>query len=838
MARGMRGAMAIIGGGATAPAWHDPRPARSLPGIGRVALLSALALVLCALAGALALSIAGRTHTVVNRTASLPRGLAPIVSRSFGRTDRAYWPVRHGASLSTSGGGIATTFTTDGARLSAPHGSLAVRLLDVGRGARLAPVASAAPAASADQVRYRHRAGAAGTVEEVYRNGPLGLEQAFELAQRPLAGSGPLTLVLGAAGSLKARLDRGEITFQTRSGASALTYGELEVRDATGAAVPARMDISNGRIGLVIDDRNARYPLRVDPFVEQGPKLVRGGTTGSGEGPGSSSAFGQTIALSENGDTAIVGAPDEAAGGAARIFTRSGATWSELESLPNPARHFQGTFGSSVAISADGDTAIVGVADLGAPVEHEHDGGAYVFVRSGSTWTQQGPMLSGEDESGGGVEFGSTVAISADGDTVAIGGPGQKNGEEDLAGAVWVFTRSESTWTQQGEELTGGEELPYGTNSYEQKLGSSFGCSVALSADGDTLLVGGYSDDHAAGAAWVFTRSGSSWTQQGSKLTPSDESGEGEFGKSVALSGEGDTALIGAPEDDEVAGAAWVFTRSGSSWTQQGSKLTPSDESGEGEFAETVALSGEGDTALIGAPEDDNRVGAAWIFTRSGSSWTQQGSKLTGEGEQGAGTRFDPERGGAFGAGVALSADGSTAMVGGPADDELQGAIWPFVFEPEEAETPAPGGPSPESRLGGTTSTTSSSTQTPALGVLASSDRAGAELASLASRALSARRRRAVTARLHCGASASQCDGRLVLSGWHRRWRSHGATTPVVLGAASFSLAPGETALVSIPLDAAGRALLRGVRRYPQMTLAVQQATLGASYSVSIVHNR
>ena len=140
----------------------------------------------------------------------------------------------------------------------------------------------------------------------------------------------------------------------------------------------------------------------------------------------------------------------------------------------------------------------------------------------------------------------------------------------------------------------------------------------------------------AGGAAWVFTRSGSTWTQQGEKLTGSGESGNGEFGDSVALSSEGNTALIGGRGDNGDLGAAWVFTRSGSSWTQQGEKLTGGGESGKGEFGVSVALSSDGNTALIGGSGDNSDHGAAWVFTRSGSTWTQQGEKLTGGGESAA----------------------------------------------------------------------------------------------------------------------------------------------------------------------------------------------------------
>ena len=107
------------------------------------------------------------------------------------------------------------------------------------------------------------------------------------------------------------------------------------------------------------------------------------------------------------------------------------------------------------------------------------------------------------------------------------------------------------------------------------------------------------------------------WTQQGEKLTGGEEIGEGDFGYSVALSSDGNTALIGGPDDNEDVGAAWVFTRSGSTWSQQGAKLTGGGESGEGDFGVSVALSSEGSTALIGGPDDNDGVGAAWVVVNS-----------------------------------------------------------------------------------------------------------------------------------------------------------------------------------------------------------------------------
>ncbi len=303
---------------------------------------------------------------------------------------------------------------------------------------------------------------------------------------------------------------------------------------------------------------------------------------------------------------------------------------------------------------------------VGAPRDSGEVGAVWVFTRTGSTWTRQAKLVGGDEESGAG-RFGRGVALSADGNTALIGAPNGGSG-----GAAWVFTRSGSTWMQQAK-LTGAGESGNGW----------FGQSVALSADGDTALIGGYVDHSDTGAAWVFERSGAgvsaTWEQQGAKLTGGEESGEGEFGWSVALSAEGDTALIGGRKDDGGIGAAWVFTRTGSgagaSWAQQSAKLTGGgEESGEGEFGQSVALSAEGDTALIGGYHDDSDDGAAWVFARSGSgagaSWAQQGAKLIGAGEVGRGS---------FGDAVALTPDGGTALIGGVKDDEQRGAAWLFM---------------------------------------------------------------------------------------------------------------------------------------------------------------
>ena len=232
--------------------------------------------------------------------------------------------------------------------------------------------------------------------------------------------------------------------------------------------------------------------------------------------------------------------------------------------------------------------------------------------------------------------FGFSVALS--GDTAVIGAFRDSDDVKGVdSGSAYVFTRSGTNWGQQAK-LT----------ATDGAANDTFGGNVALS--GDTAVIGALGDDDDvngvdSGSAYVFTRSGTSWSEQ-AKLSAADGAAGDEFGYSVALSG--DTAVIGAARDDDKgndSGSAYVFTRSGTSWSQQ-AKLTAADGAAGDVFSISVALSG--DTAVIGADLDDEKgdnSGAAYVFTRSGSTWSQQ-AKLTAD---------DGAAGDLFGIRVALS---------------------------------------------------------------------------------------------------------------------------------------------------------------------------------------
>jgi hypothetical protein len=378
-------------------------------------------------------------------------------------------------------------------------------------------------------------------------------------------------------------------------------------------------------------------------FSQLGAKLIATDAVGQSE-------QGAAAALSADGYTAIVGGPgDNGNIGAAWIYTFNSGVWTQQAKLVGTGGG-AAEQGASVAISADGNTAIVG-----GPHATSNAGAAWIFTRSGNVWTEQGSKLVG---TGGGANAGQgySVSISADGNTAIVGAPGTASD----TGAAWIFVRSGGVWTQHGSKLVG-----TGASGAAVQ-----GWSVALSADGATALVGGPDDKGGAGAAWVYTLSGGVWTQQGSKLVGTGATGPAYQGSAVALSADGNTAILGGPEDASNAGAAWIFVRSGGVWTQQGAKLVGTGATGVALQGSSVALSADGNTAIMGGYQDNSNIGASWVLTRSVATWTQQGNKLVG-----TGTVDNSEQGSS----AALSADGNTAIVGGFRDNLGIGAAWVFV---------------------------------------------------------------------------------------------------------------------------------------------------------------
>jgi hypothetical protein len=254
----------------------------------------------------------------------------------------------------------------------------------------------------------------------------------------------------------------------------------------------------------------------------------------------------------------------------------------------------------------------------------------------------------------GDAQQGYSVSISADGNTAIVGG----YGDDGNAGAVWVYRYKDKVWRQDGNKLVGS-----GT------IGNvEFGESVALSADGNTAIVGGPGDDNSKGAIWIFRYLNGVWSQEGDKLVGPCAKGDARQGRSVSISADGNIVIFGGPSDDSDKGAAWIFRYSNGIWQQDGSKLVGlgATESGQGM---SVSLSADGSTAIVGGPFDDGNV--VWIYRYLKGEWLQEGSKLVGMGANGKAWQ---------GISVSLSADGNTAIVGGPRDQIFRGAVWVYRY--------------------------------------------------------------------------------------------------------------------------------------------------------------
>ena len=521
---------------------------------------------------------------------------------------------RQGATYTSQRNGLTTTLSASGLQ-SAGSLQWGLALHSLGRVNQGMEVEPPQIVEENGQLTYRR-----GDLSEWYRNTALGVEQGFTISQAP-GGSGRLTLSLDLFTSLSGSLDengRG-ISFSGSADGQTLRYDHLAAFDAHGQELPAKMLLGASQVQIQVDDRAAAYPLTIDPLVYIEQKVIALDGTANDH-------FGISVAIS--GDTALVGASgDTVAGniyeGSAWVFIRSGSIWSPQAQLIAPDGTAGEYFGWSVALS--GDTALVG-APYATVDANTAQGAAYVFTRSSSSWSPQAKLTASDGVAGDG--FGSAVAL--DGDTALVGAPYQQ-------GSTYVFSRSASNWTQQAK-----------FTASNPSASDFFGNSVSLS--GDTALVGAIYENAGGiidqGAAYVYLRSNDVWALQ-QRLIAADGLAGDYFGSSVALSG--DTALVGAKGDDGTytdQGSAYVFLRSGSSWSQQ-QKLVSATPAMSDDFGSAVALAG--DTALVGATGGS---GSATLFTRSGSSWTQQ-QVLTAS---------DARSNDYFGYSVAISGD--TALVG------------------------------------------------------------------------------------------------------------------------------------------------------------------------------
>lgn len=409
---------------------------------------------------------------------------------------------------------------------------------------------------------------------------------------------------------------------------------------------------------------NARYVLQAcqasacvdSAAVPVGGTLVEAIGYLKASDPADSAQFGLGMALSANGQTLAVGAPGgdtlNSASGIVYVFTRDGATWRQQARLQAPAPQSNDGFGHSLALSSAGDTLAVGAPHDG---QTANDGGAvYLYTGQGGAWALQ-TRLTGLN-TGSGDAFGGSVALSAQGDVLAVGadqeagsGTGVNPPDDDnssQSGAAYVFARQGNAWGQQAY-------LKAATNH----VADQFGRRIALSADGHTLAVGTPSPDPMGGGATggsvhVYAHDGVAWGLQAFLPTPNPLLLTG-FGEALALSADGQVLAIGSPYDSSAAtgidgdpgdtgatfsGAAHVFARDNGNWSQR-AYIKASNTGANDRFGTALALSSDGQTLAVGAigessdargingdQGNDNAPdsGAAYLFTRGATGWRQQ----------------------------------------------------------------------------------------------------------------------------------------------------------------------------------------------------------------------
>jgi hypothetical protein len=437
---------------------------------------------------------------------------------------------------------------------------------------------------------------------------------------------------------------------------------------------------------------------------------------------GPSDQFGFDVALSSDGNTAAISAWFEASNatgingdqsnnsflrsGAVYVYTRSGSTWTQQAYIKASNTSINAQFGFSLSLSADGNLLAVGARGdrSGSPgiggnqndVSQPASGAVYIFSRTGSTWAQTEYIKASNPELQD--QFGFSVDLSTDGNTLAVGAfaedssaPGingnQSDNSQNDSGAVYLFVRNAGVWSQ--------EAYIKASNPGQS---DQFGKTVALSSDGNTLSVGAWQErssatgidgnqtnnsNTASGAVYVFIRTAGSWTQEAYIKSSNSDTGD-YFGTSVALSSDGNTLAVGAyfeqslgtgingsqGNDAAEVGAVYIFSRSAGNWTQE-AYIKASNSGSNDHFGQDVALSSDGTKLAVGAHDErsnatgingdqtDNSfvsAGAVYVFSKSSGTWVQEAYvKATN-------TAISYT----FGYSVAFSSDGNTLAIGSP----------------------------------------------------------------------------------------------------------------------------------------------------------------------------
>ncbi len=583
-------------------------------------------------------------------------------------------------------------FTRQGMEVRSGQTHWRLELSGYGYGERRKKVEGTAPWSKGNRVEYQH-----GSLVEWYVNGPAGVEQGFTLSAPPALGtrdtgygirdtgqgitdngtpgSSPLTIALKIGGDLMATADswavgkdaRAEgLTLRDGHGQAVLRYTGLTAHDASGRTLVAWLEVDREEMRLRVEDAGARYPVVVDPFVQQAELTASDGVAND--------YLGYSVGVSSDGRTIVASAPQYWSGGpgAAYVFVKPEGGWANMTQVakltPSDGAEYN-ELGYSVAVSSDGGTIVAGApnATIGS---NSQQGAAYVFVKPRGGWanmTQTAKLTASDGVSED--QLGYSVGVSREGSTIVAGAI-----YADGQGAAYVFVMPGGGWAT--------------TSTFTAKLTASggvtedeFGYSVSVSSDGSTIVAGAiFAPFFGPGAAYVFVKPSTGWATTSTftaKLIASVGEPNDVLGVSVGVNRDGSTIVASAPNthigfSNSYEGAAYVFVMPEGGWVNatypevQSAELTASDGARNDHFGNSVGISGDGRTIVAGDPGK----GAAYAFVKRQSGWPQTAKLTTSDGSY-------------LGSSLGVTGNGSTIVAGAPyatiGANDWQGAAYVFV---------------------------------------------------------------------------------------------------------------------------------------------------------------
>ncbi|MDX2196298.1 MAG: T9SS type A sorting domain-containing protein [Cytophagales bacterium] len=487
-----------------------------------------------------------------------------------------------------------------------------------------------------------------------------------------------------------------------------LSIGTGMVSSFTGTSASVSSDGKTIAIGGYSDNKSFgaiwTFTFNGVSFVQIGQKLLP--TDYIGTGSLSGFEFGISVDISGDGKKmALISSAEKNGIGASWVYSFSGINYNKVTKLYAKSYTAPGSkFGSSASISEDGKIAIIG-----APGDAFNYGIAYAYSFDGINYKQfSDPLINLDTVWFGGGKQGTNVKVSSDGSTVIVGAPVRNNYYTNNFGAVYAYTLSGTkfvpiganfgTWfnSEYGSALamsSNGKKIvvgAFGHNSFNgasfiytfngssfvnmggpisRLLGSGEGYSVAMSGDGNTYIAGAPFDSP-NGAVYVYTFNGVNYVPFGPKLVGSNSLGSPFQGINVEISKDAKTIFIGSENDNGGAGAFWVFTFNGTNYVQAGNKYVATGLLGSNPlFGNPISCSNDSKTLLVGAYNDNNGIGCTIVYTFNGSNYVQTGNKLIGTGASGNAAQ----------AATALSGDGKIAIISGSKDNGETGAFWVFT---------------------------------------------------------------------------------------------------------------------------------------------------------------